>query len=163
MPRLIFLVLLLLGCAKPVPSVMAFRDPATPIYSNAVMDMGGITGDWAQAASFAVAGDCRRGAMRIVQGAAGLEASGHLCLGGVQTDVTGPLVALTTGRLRPVSGPDWWVVWADTALRSLAIGTPDGRMGFILDRTGGLPADRLEAARQVFDFNGYALAHLQVF
>ena len=163
MPRLILLALLLASCARPAQQVMAFRDLAAPIYSNAVMDMGGITGDWAQAASFAVDGDCRAGAVRIAQGTAGLVANGTLCLGGVATDVTGPLAVVGPGRLRAVTGPDWWVVWADTALRSLAIGTPDGRFGFVLDRTGGLPADRLEAARQVFDFNGYSVARLQVF
>lgn len=163
MPKLILLALLLLGCAKPAPQVMAFRDPDAPIYSNAVIDLGDITGDWAQAASFAAGGDCRAGTVQIAQGVAGLVATGRLCLGGVDTDVSGPLVVVGPGRLRAVTGPDWWVVWADTALRSLAIGTPDGRFGFILDRTGGLPADRLEAARQVFDFNGYAVNRLQVF
>jgi apolipoprotein D and lipocalin family protein len=163
MPRLMVLALLLCACAKPAPQVVAFRDAATPIYSNAVMDMGGIAGEWVQAASFATTGDCRGGQVTISQGVEGLVADGSLCLSGVATDVSGPLGVLTTGRLRPVAGPDWWVVWADTALRSLAIGTPDGRMGFILDRTGGLPADRLEAARQVFDFNGYAVGYLQVF
>jgi apolipoprotein D and lipocalin family protein len=163
MPRLILLVLLLASCARPAPQVVAFRDAAVPIYSNAVMDMAGITGDWAQSASFAVGGDCRAGGVRIAQAASGLIADGTLCLGGVATDIAGPLQVVGPGRLRAASGPDWWVVWADTDLRSLAIGTPDGRMGFILDRTGGLPADRLAAARQVFDFNGYALGYLQVF
>jgi apolipoprotein D and lipocalin family protein len=163
MPRLILLVLLLASCAKPAAQVTAFRKPDAPIYSNAVIDLRQITGDWAQAASFATGDDCGAGAVRIVQAADGLAAEGTLCLGGVATDVTGPLAIVGPGRLRAVSGPDWWVVWADTALRSLAIGTPDGRMGFILDRTGGLPADRLEAARQVFDFNGYAVGYLRVF
>ena len=163
MPRLMLIALLLASCAKPAVQVTAFRDADVPIYSNAVMDMGGITGDWAQTASFAVIGDCDAGLVRITQSDQGLMATGHLCLGGVDTDVTGPLAVLGTGRLQTAQGAVWWVVWADTALRSLAIGTPDGRFGFILDRTGGLPADRLEAARQVFDFNGYAVARLQVF
>jgi apolipoprotein D and lipocalin family protein len=163
MPRLMLLALLLGSCAKPAPQVVSFRDAAIPIYSNAVMDMGGLAGTWAQAASFAADGDCRAGVVKITQSAEGLMATGHLCLGGVDTDVTGPLQVVSTGRLQPVEGAVWWVVWADTALRSLAIGTPDGRFGFILDRTGALPADRLEAARQVFDFNGYAVARLQVF
>jgi apolipoprotein D and lipocalin family protein len=163
MPKLILLALLVLGCAKPAPQVMTFRDAAVPIYSNAVMDMDGIAGDWVQAASFAVEGDCRAGMVQISQSSEGFMALGHLCLAGVDTDVTGPLQVVSTGRLQPVQGAVWWVVWADTALRSLAIGTPDGRFGFILDRTGGLPADRLEAARQVFDFNGYAVGRLQVF
>jgi apolipoprotein D and lipocalin family protein len=55
------------------------------------------------------------------------------------------------------------VLWADTDLRTLAVGTPDGRFGFILERSGTLPPDRLEAARQVFDFNGYRTGLLQVF
>lgn len=163
MPRIILLALLLASCAKPAPQVTAFRNPEVPIYSNAVMDMQGITGNWAQAATFAATDDCRTGAVLIAQGRGGLMAQGTLCLGGVATDVTGPLVIVGPGRLRAVTGPDWWVVWADTALRTLAIGTPDGRFGFIIDRTGGLPDDRLQAARQVFDFNGYAVARLQVF
>lgn len=48
----------------------------------------------------------------------------------------------------------------DHGYRTLAIGTPSGRFGFVLDR-GPIPADRLDAAREIFDFNGYATAALR--
>jgi apolipoprotein D and lipocalin family protein len=56
----------------------------------------------------------------------------------------------------------WWIIWADTNLRTLAIGTPDGRFGFILNKGPDLPADRMNAAREIFDFNGYNLSRLQI-
>ena len=57
---------------------------------------------------------------------------------------------------------DWWVIWADYDYRTLAIATPDGRFGFVLDR-GAIPSDRLTAAAEIFDFNGYDKARLRPF
>ena len=48
-------------------------------------------------------------------------------------------------------------------LRTLVIGTPSGEMGFILNRDGRLPADRLAAAREILEWNGYDLERLQTF
>ncbi|HOZ34653.1 MAG TPA: lipocalin family protein, partial [Tabrizicola sp.] len=59
-------------------------------------------------------------------------------------------------------GQDWWILWVDSGYRTLAIGTPSGRFGFILDRSA-LPPDRLAAASEVFDFNGYTTAALRPF
>ncbi|MBD3788696.1 MAG: lipocalin family protein [Sphingomonadales bacterium] len=56
---------------------------------------------------------------------------------------------------------DLWLIWVDTAYRSLAVGTPSGQFGFVLDRGAQIPADRLAAAREVFDFNGYDTARLR--
>jgi len=42
------------------------------------------------------------------------------------------------------------------------VGTPNGRAGWILNRTPEMRADRLEAARQVLAFNGYDLSRLQM-
>lgn len=55
----------------------------------------------------------------------------------------------------------WWVLWADADYRTLAIGTPSGQFGLILNRDGALPPDRLRAAREIFDFNGYDIARLR--
>ncbi|HLQ20007.1 MAG TPA: hypothetical protein VK146_13600 [Tabrizicola sp.] len=79
--------------------------------------------------------------------------SGSLCLAGkAETlSVLAPLVG--PGRFR-VKGEDWWVIWVDVGYRTLAIGTPSGRFGILLDR-GAIPADRRDAAREIFDFNGY--------
>ena len=48
-------------------------------------------------------------------------------------------------------------------LRTLVIGTPDGSFGFILNRGGPLPSDRLAAAREILDWNGYDTRNLALF
>ncbi len=68
-------------------------------------------------------------------------------------------------RARSVGGDrhgDWWVLWVDSGYRTLAIGTPDGRFGFVLDR-GRIGPDRLVAAAEIFDFNGYSKARFKPF
>lgn len=68
------------------------------------------------------------------------------------------------GRLLLLDGSsrEIWVLWVDADFRTAAIGTPDGQLGYILDRrpTGG--ADRIAAAREVMDFNGFDVSQLQV-
>ncbi len=54
------------------------------------------------------------------------------------------------------------MLWVDEGYRTAVIGTPDGSFGFVLNRDAAIPADRMEAARRVLDFNGYDLAQLQV-
>ncbi len=60
-----------------------------------------------------------------------------------------------------ISGPhgeaerELWVVWVDEGYRTAAIGAPDGRYGWVLDRTAKGGADRIKAAREILDFNGY--------
>ncbi|MGL5009131.1 MAG: lipocalin family protein [Paracoccaceae bacterium] len=154
-------LLLMAGCAA-APQVTGFRDPAVPIYSNAVVQPADLAGDWVQVANFATDGDCNPGAVTIAPGAAGLQISGALCLGGVATDVSGPYAVVGPGRLQRGADAPWWVIWADTNLRTLAIGTPDGRFGFVLNKGAELPQDRLVAAREVFDFNGYNPAGLRL-
>ena len=55
----------------------------------------------------------------------------------------------------------WWVLWADTDYRTLVIGTPSGAFGFVLNRGGLLPEDRLRSAREVLAWNRYDLALLR--
>ena len=79
-----------------------------------------------------------------------------------------PGTATGPGRLTPAKAAsplnrEWWVLWADVDLRTLVIGTPDGSFGFILNRGGPLPPDRLTAARDILDWNGYDVARLTTF
>jgi len=55
-----------------------------------------------------------------------------------------------TGQTREL-----WLIWIDDSGRTAALGEPDGRYAWVLDRStkGGL--DRIKAAREVLDFNGY--------
>lgn len=163
MYRLIALVLLA-GCVAKTPTaVVGYRTASTPIFSNAVLENDKLVGRWVQVAEFAPrdAPTCKPGGAEIGRGSAGLTLAARLCLGGQTTAFSGPLAVAGPGRFTPPSGEVWWVLWADVGYRTLVIGTPSGRFGFILNRGGDLPADRMRAAREVLDWNGYDLGRLR--
>jgi apolipoprotein D and lipocalin family protein len=62
----------------------------------------------------------------------------------------------------PFVNAPYWVLWVDDGYRTAVVGTPSGRAGWILNRDPQIPADRLEAARQVLAFNGYDLRRLEM-
>lgn len=146
--------MLLAGCLAKPAAAPAFRAAEAPIWSAAAFQPAQVAGTWRQVAGFQPSGaKCAAGAVEITPDATGLRLSGTLCLAGRAETVSGLAPLVGPGRLR-VKGEDWWVIWVDSGYRTLAIGTPSGRFGIILDR-GAIPADRLEAAREIFDFNGY--------
>lgn len=153
--------LLVLAACGAAPKVAGYRDPSAPIYSNAVLQVADYAGEWQQAADFSTT-TCLPGTVTMQSTPTGMNIVGKLCLSGVFTDVSGAYAAIGPGRLQRAEDAPWWVIWADTNLRTLAIGTPDGRFGFILNKGTTLPQDRLKAAREVFDFNGYSLARMLV-
>lgn len=161
------LALLLGACAARAPSAV-FRAATAPIYSSAVLDQARLAGRWRQVAGYGAAG-CAPGGGEITRTRAGLQAALRLCLaGGVQVargalEPAGPGRFRLAGRVRGALSQDWWVLWADADYRTLLIGTPSGEFGFVLNREGAFPADRLAAVREILDFNGYDPARLQVF
>lgn len=159
MHRLTLICLLaLLGCGhRPAPLPPAFRDPAAPIYSSAVLDPARIQGHWVQVAGFA-APDCGPGVVDI----GATEIRWSLCLD-TERSAAGPFVPGKPGRFAVPGMPDWWVLWADGDYRTLVIGTPSGQMGFVLNRDAALPADRAKAVRDIFKFNGYTPDTLRFF
>ncbi|MEX3017903.1 lipocalin family protein [Gymnodinialimonas hymeniacidonis] len=93
----------------------------------------------------------------------------NLCLnaqGQVTDRITGTATDEGLGRLSvrlqgvPVAAP-YWVLWVDEGYRTAVVGAPNGRVGWILNRDPDIPPDRLAAAREVLDFNGYDLSQLQ--
>jgi apolipoprotein D and lipocalin family protein len=147
--------LVLAACVAKPAAAPAYRIASAPIWSAAAFQAGQVAGTWRQVAAFQPAGSgCDQGAIAITPEAGGLRLAGSLCLAGRVETVSGLAELVGPGRLR-VRGEDWWVLWVDSGYRTMAIGTPSGRFGFVLDR-GAIPADRLEAAREIFDFNGYA-------
>lgn len=170
MPRLIpALLLALLAACAPTTRIDGFRSQG-PIYSNAVLDLRQITGTWTQAAAFTTTrATCRPGGAEIASTPTGLMIRARLCLNGADLAYSGPLAITGPGRLRPTGQAprpldrDWWLLWADTDLRTLVLGTPDGSFGFILNRGGPLPPDRLAAARDILDWNGYDITRLATF
>jgi apolipoprotein D and lipocalin family protein len=48
-----------------------------------------------------------------------------------------------------------WLIWIDDGRRTAAVGEPKGRYAWVLDRAATGGADRIEAAREILEFNGY--------
>jgi len=150
------------ACSTPV-QVTGYRNPAAKMYSSAVFDPARLEGSWRQVADFAPRPGCKTQGLRFASGGGGVRVEGGLCLAGLATDVTGPLVAVGPGRFAVTGVPEpVWVLWADTDVRTLVIGTPSGRFGAILNRGADLPGDRMTAAREVLDWNGYDLDRLLI-
>ncbi len=152
----------LAACAAPAP-IEGFRDPDRKIYSSAVFDFAQLAGTWAQAADFAANPGCLARGVRFAPAGSGVRIEGQLCLAGRPVALAGPLTPTGPGRFAvPGVADPLWVLWADADLRSLVIGTPSGRFGFILNRDGILPRDRLTAASDVLAWNGYDLDRLRL-
>lgn len=157
-------MLLLAACAKlaPEPQSGNYRPAAGPIYSNAVLDVTRLAGDWQQVAGFGP-GCQATGRASIAPGASGLRIRYDLCQAGVMVTDAGGMQPVGPGRFAVPGQPGpWWVLWADADYRTLVIGTPDGSLGFILNR-GAFPSDRLVAAKDILDWNGYDLGQLTVY
>ena len=168
------LALTLTACAPRPPLPESFRDAGAGLYSNAVLDPARIAGDWVQVAAFMPpnAEACPPGKLRLTQTTdTTYQAEADLCLPSLPRGTTrfaGLAEMPVPGRIT-LSGADpdglgqpWWIVWVDVDYRTMAIATPSGRFGFILNRDGRLPADRQTAAREVFDWGGYDLTKLRL-
>jgi apolipoprotein D and lipocalin family protein len=159
---MVLLCMTLAACAPNItPDGGVYRSAAAPIYSNAVFDEARLEGRWDQVAAFAVdaAVGCRPGGAEFSRKGGLMQVSYRLCLSGREVAGSGPLSSTGPGRFgiggKDGIGQDWWVLWVDEGYRTMAIGNPSGTFGFILNRGKALPADRLTAAAEVFDFNGY--------
>ncbi|MFT4151745.1 MAG: lipocalin family protein [Paracoccaceae bacterium] len=162
--RFLVLALVLAACAAKAPPVQGYRKAGTQIYSIAAFDPARLPGQWAEVTSFAPEdARCRPGGITISTAASGLVAQGGLCRAGGEAGISGAVRPVGPGRLAVAGEAEpWWVVWVDTDYRTLVIGTPSGRFGHILNRGGALPADRMKAAREILDWNGYDLGRLRV-
>jgi apolipoprotein D and lipocalin family protein len=158
------LMLGLAACVGTGPKPEArFRDPQAPIWSAAAFQPAQIAGDWRQVAGFqADSRTCTKGAVTFRPVAGGLEVTGALCLDGTPRKVSGLATPSGPGRLQVRGMEDWWILWVDSGYRTLAVGTPSGAFGFVLDRASA-SSDRLVAAREVMDFNGYAPTAFRAF
>jgi apolipoprotein D and lipocalin family protein len=164
MHRLILATLLLLAaCDDGQRGTSSFRAPEAPIWSAAAFMPASVTGQWQQVAAFAAEpGGCRAGAVSVEPAPGGYVVKGTLCLDGTARKVDALARPVGPGRLSVEGQEDWWVLWVDSGYRTLAVGTPSGKFGFVLDR-GTIPQDRLAAAAEVFAFNGYTSGRLQPF
>ncbi|MBA99229.1 lipocalin family protein [Sulfitobacter sp.] len=162
--KLAFLAMVVLGgCAAPVPDAAhGFRDPKALIGATSRFDAARFKGPWVVRGSFG--DDASQIALVETTGGAAFQLCAlPACTGG------GTLwLASQKGHGRYVlSRPDGttrelWVLWVDEGFRTAAVGNPAGDYGWILDRhpTGG--SDRITAAQEILDFNGYDISQLRM-
>lgn len=149
------LALALMACAKAPEPQISYRDPAQGIASKAIFDPQRFAGAWFVVAQMG-SPDCAP--LRVDYAIDGAQvAEQRSCPTARFAPEQGALEPL--GRLRFDNGIRW-VLWADEGYRTAVLGAPDGRFGWILNRTAQIPADRMRAAREIMDFNGYDLSRL---
>ena len=162
------LILALAGCAALEPS---YRDTDVPITSKALFSPERYAGTWYEIARYPV--PFQRGCTNVTaryelreDGTLGV--TNRCVVDGALKEITGTAEIVGPGRLAvsfagvPFVKAPYWVLWVDEDYQTAVIGVPSGRAGWILNRTPTLRADRLQAARDILEFNGYDLSQLEM-
>ncbi len=148
-----------------------YRDTSVPIASKAVFEPARYLGTWYEVARYPV--PFERGCVKVTA-TYGMQNDGNISVintcrnpdGSVKSQITGTAEIVGPGRLKvsfpsvPFGAADYWVLWVDEGYRTAVVGAPNGKSGWILNRDPQIPQDRLNAAREVLDFNGYDLSRL---
>jgi apolipoprotein D and lipocalin family protein len=160
--RALLALLLLAGCGAQGPTLNeGYRDPSALIGSTSRYDAVRFKGAWVVRGSFEAAAPATVSFVDSTGGPAF-----QFCESDGACD--GVWLATPTGQGRyALIGPDGetqtlWVLWVDEGFRTAVVGNPAGDFGWILDRkpTGG--ADRIKAAQEILDFNGYDISQLRM-
>jgi apolipoprotein D and lipocalin family protein len=169
------MMFILAACAPRAPDdpfalFPSYRDRTVPIASKAVFDPDRYLGLWHEVARFPVPfqAGCVASTAAYGQRSDGLISVLNTCTAadGSQTSIDGTAEIVGPGRLVvrfgavPFVAADYWVLWVDEDYLTAVVGTPNGRAGWILNRDPEIPEDRLNAAREVLDFNGYDVSQL---
>jgi apolipoprotein D and lipocalin family protein len=169
----IFLVGLAAGCGGPEGVFPTYRDTTVPIGSKALFEPERYLGLWHEVARYPVPFEA--GCVGVTaeyglrpDGLISVRNSCRAADGTVKSTIAGTAEIVGPGRLVvrfasvPFVAADYWVLWVDESYRTAVVGSPDGRSGWILNRDPEIPADRLTAAKEVLDFNGYDLTRLEI-
>lgn len=150
--RRLSLAFLLLAAACGAP-MQGYRRADAPMQALVGFDPARFAGRWHEVAAIGRTA----GALWTVSAGPG----GHLTVDTTRDGAgQGRLIAPGRIALDNFDAP-LWVLWADADMRSVVLGTPDGRFAILLDRSPAMPADRLRAAREILDWNGYDLGALR--
>ncbi|SFS02327.1 lipocalin family protein [Yoonia litorea] len=149
-----------------------YRDTDVPISSKAVFDVEQYMGLWYEVARFPV--PFQRGCVGVTAEYAlrddGTVSVLNICRdpdGNESARISGTAEVVGPGRLKvrfgsvPFVAGDYWVLWTDEDYQTAVVGSPNGRSGWILNRTPQIRADRLQAARDILTFNGYDVSQLK--
>lgn len=171
--RAIVLILALAGCANEESGgfFAVYRDTEIPISSKAVFDPEQYLGLWYEVARYPVPFEAGCVGVTAEYGLRddGLLSVLNICRdadGTEKSRIAGTAEIVGPGRLKvrfpsvPFVAADYWVLWTDETYRTAVVGAPNGRAGWILNRDPAIPPDRLNAARDVLQFNGYDLGRI---
>ena len=150
-----------------------YRDTTVPIASNALFEPERYLGLWYEVARYPVPFEAGCVGVTAEYGALGDGAVSvkNTCRnpdGTVKSVIEGRADVVGPGRFKvsfpsvPFGAADYWVLWVDEGYRTAVVGAPNGRSGWILNREPVIPEDRLTAAREILDFNGYDLDRLMM-
>ena len=164
---------MLCGCATQDSGGLfsVYRDTEAPIASKAVFEPERYLGLWYEVARYPVPFEAGCVGVTAEYGKRddGLISVLNICRnldGSERSRIEGTAEIVGPGRLKvrfpsvPFVAADYWVLWTDETYRTAVVGAPNGRSGWILNRDPDIPADRLNAARAVLEFNGYDLSRL---
>lgn len=157
--------LMLTACAAPSTGP-AYRDTGQPLSVTTRSDASRLAGDWVVRRS--TPNEAGLIGVTYLTGTEAFALTRRVCDDTGQCDLRRTTRAATPlgmnrWRLAGDSAPrEIWVVWVDEGYRTAAIGTPDGSFGWILDRAARGGSDRITAAREILEFNGYTTGALQV-
>lgn len=153
------MALALAGCMAPVDTA---RAPDAQISTIALWDTEAFDGRWYEVAGVDAGGQgCTVGAITFARQASGdFFVTQGPCAG--QPARQGQARVTAPGRM-VLNGQDVWVLWVDADYQTAVIGAPDGRIGWILSRSRAIRADKLAAAKEILDWNGYDLSRLSVY
>ena len=176
--RALLAVVALAGCAAlPGEEVgglfEVYRDTDVPIASKALFEPERYLGTWYEVARYPVPFEA--GCVGVTAEYGAIDAATisvkNTCRnpdGSVKSVIEGTAEIVGPGRLAvsfpsvPFGAADYWVLWTDESYRTAVVGAPNGRSGWILNRDPVIPEDRLKAAKEVLDFNGYDLERLMM-
>lgn len=161
-----FLMIALVGCAAPTATrVDGYRDTSALIGATSRFDLNRFAGEWSVREYFPTKDALWR--FDVIPNADGTftwatkAAAAQAAPEAEQSATLGTMIG--QGRFKlDWDAREYWVLWVDEGFRTAAIGTPDGRFGFIADRNRKGGADRIKAAREILDFNGYDVSRLRV-
>lgn len=145
--------LVLLWLAACAPPTQGFRRTDTPMQAMVGFDLARFVGRWYEVAAIG-----REPGARWDVGAG----PGRALSVTTSIDGAGEARRIAPGRFE-ISTFDapLWVLWADGDMRTVVLGTPEGRFAMVLDRTRTAAPDRLSAAREILAWNGYDLGALR--
>lgn len=144
----------LAGCAATPPAPdppLLLRNPTAPFGGTSRFEVARFAGDWITVGCI---GTCASKVRYVV-------ATDDVFVRQVADESTGYVIE-APGVLRKIGSADRLVVmWVDTGFRTAAVGDADGRWAAVIDRTGRGGVDRIAAAREILDFNGWDLSKLR--